>query len=300
MRTHNRASLGISCSRSLHRECDCRAIRKVFRVVIRIRRPILAVCLALIAITLVNVIQFSLYPTIASVVSSKIGRRIPVYSVDVEDDRVSVSLDATWGASRTQALLDVLDKHGVKATFFLAGYWIKEYPDHVRMIAARGHEIGNHSYSHPHLNSLSADSIATELDRCSDMIESLTGKRPVLFRPPFGEYNNRVIETAEACGLTTIQWDVDSLDWQNLSKSEIVNRVMSRVKRGSIILFHNDGLHTVEALDTVLGELKNRGFTIVPISLLLLTGETYVDHTGRQKAKPGSPRTSSVESGLEV
>lgn len=267
---------------------------------IRIRRPILAVCLAFIAITLVNAVQFSLYPTIASVVSSKLARRIPVYSVDVEDDRVSVTLDATWGASRTQDILDVLDKHGVKATFFLAGYWVNEYPDHVRMIAARGHEIGNHSYSHPHMNSLTADSIAAELNRCSDMIEGLTGKRPTVFRPPFGEYNNRVIDTADACGLTTIQWDVDSLDWMNLSKSEIVNRVMSRVKEGSIILFHNNGMHTVEALDTVLSELKSRGFRAVPVSSLLLTGETYVDHTGRQKAKPGSPRTSSVESGLEV
>ena len=109
-----------------------------------------------------------------------------------------------------------------------------------------------------------------------------------------------MIDTADACGLTTIQWDVDSLDWMNLSKSEIVNRVMSRVKEGSIILFHNNGMHTVEALDTVLSELKSRGFRAVPVSSLLLTGETYVDHTGRQKAKPGSPRTSSVESGLEV
>lgn len=269
-------------------------------MVIRIRRPILAVFLAFVVITLVNAVQFSLYPTIASVVSSKLGRRIPVYSVDVQDDRVSVSLDATWGASRTQDILDVLDKHGVKATFFLAGYWVNEYPDHVRMIAARGHEIGNHSYSHPHLNSLTAESIAAELNRCSDMIESLTGKRPKVFRAPFGEYNNRVIETAEACGLTTIQWDVDSLDWMNLSKSEIVNRVMSRVKRGSIILFHNNGEHTVEALDTVLGELKSKGFTIVPVSALLLTGETYVDHSGRQMARSGSPKTSTAESGLEV
>lgn len=96
-------------------------------MVIRIRRPILAVFLAFVVITLVNAVQFSLYPTIASVVSSKLGRRIPVYSVDVEDNRVAVSLDATWGASRTQDLLDVLDKHGVKTTFFLAGYWVNEY-----------------------------------------------------------------------------------------------------------------------------------------------------------------------------
>lgn len=264
-------------------------------MVIRIRRPLLALFLILAVVTLVNVAQFSLFPVIRSAVSSQIGRRIPVYSVETPDQRVSVTLDATWGAKQTEDLLDVLDKHGVKATFFLAGYWIEEYPDHVKMIASRGHEIGNHTYSHPHLNSLDTDSIRKELNRCSDMIENLTGTRPNLFRPPFGEYSNKVIEAAESCGLVTIQWDVDSLDWQNLSAAAIQSRVLSRVQRGSIILFHNNGLHTVEALDVVIRELKSKGYEFVPVSSLLLNGDTYVDHTGRQKLRSGASAPSRLE-----
>lgn len=269
-------------------------------MVIRIRRPLLALCVFLVALTLLNAFQFLLLPSIISVVSSQLGRRIPIYSVDVSDNKMSVTLDATWGAERTQDLLDVLDKHGVKATFFLAGYWVEEYPDHVRMIAARGHEIGNHTYSHPHLNSLGAESIKAELNRCSDMIENLIGRRPVVFRPPFGEYSNKVIEAAEACGLTTIQWDVDSLDWQNLSASAIVSRVMDKAQSGSIILFHNNGLHTVEALDTVLGQLKGKGYSFVPVSQLLLVGDTYVDHAGRQKLRSGARDSSRAPVRLEV
>ena len=264
-------------------------------MVIRIRRPILALFLVLAIMTLVNIAQFSLFPVIKSAVSSQMGRKIPVYSVDVPDKRVSVTLDATWGAKQTADLLAVLDKHGVKATFFLAGYWIEEYPDHVRMIASKGHEIGNHTYSHPHLNSLDIESIKKELNRCSDMIENLTGTRPTLFRPPFGEYSNKVIEAAEACGLETIQWDVDSLDWQNLSASAIQSRVLSRVQPGSIILFHNNGLHTVEALDAVIRELKSRGYEFVPVSSLLLEGNTYVDHTGRQRLRSSASTASRSE-----
>jgi len=245
--------------------------------------------------TLVNLVQFTFFPVIKAAFSSHVGRRIPVYSVDIPDKRAAVTLDATWGADKTEAILDVLDKHGVKATFFLAGYWLERYPDHVRLIASRGHEIGNHSYSHPHLNSLSIESIKAELNRCSDLIEILTGTRPVLFRPPFGEYSNRVIEAAESCGLVTIQWDVDSLDWQNLSAAAIQSRVLSKVQPGSIILFHNNGLHTVEALDLVIRELKNRGYELVPVSSLLLSGDTYVDHTGRQRLRSRSSSSSRME-----
>lgn len=256
-------------------------------MVIRIRRPILALFLVLAIMTLVNIAQFSLFPVIKSAVSSQMGRKIPVYSVDVPDKRVSVTLDATWGAKQTADLLAVLDKHGVKATFFLAGYWIEEYPDHVRMIASKGHEIGNHTYSHPHLNSLDIESIKKELNRCSDMIENLTGTRPTLFRPPFGEYSNKVVTAAEKCGYKSIQWSIDSLDWQELGKEPMVKRVTESLHPGAIILFHNNGKYTAEALPEIIAFVKEQSYKVVPVSELLYKENYYIDsNTGAQIQMP--------------
>lgn len=242
--------------------------------------------LGLLVITAINLVQFIAFNYAKDLITASAGQRIiPIYSVEVPDKRLSISFDATWGAGYTDDLLDMLDRQGVKATFFLAGYWLEKYPDYVKKIASRGHEIGNHSYTHPHMNSLAEQEIRNELNRTSDLIESLTGARPKLFRPPFGEYSNKVIIGAKECGMETIQWDVDSLDWQNTTVDAIVNRVMGKAKPGSIILFHNNGTHTVKAAEIIITRLKSQGYTIQPISELILKGEFYVDHTGRQRPK---------------
>ena len=137
-----------------------------------------------------------------------------------------------------------------------------------------------------HFNSLSADEIVADLTACGDKIEGVTGVRPTLFRCPYGEYDDHVINAVRSMDVEPIQWDVDSLDWKDLSAADITKRVTSKVQPGSIVLFHNAALHTPEALPGIIEALLQQGYTFVPISQLILPGECgqdySIDHTGRQ------------------
>ena len=211
-------------------------------------------------------------------------RELPVYSVERDGKFVSLSFDAAWGNEDTQMLIDILAKYGVRATFFVVGEWVDKYPESVKALHDAGHEVMNHSDAHPHMAKLTAKQIIDEVNRCSDKIEAVTGVRPTLFRCPYGEYDDNVIGTVNGMGLTAVQWDTDSLDWKKLTAGEIYKRVSSKVQPGSIVLFHNAGLHTPEALPSIIEYLLAEGYTIVPVSEILLTGDTYIDHTGRQHA----------------
>ena len=192
------------------------------------------------------------------------------------------TLTLPWGNEDTQQLIDILGKFNVKATFFVVGEWVDKYPESVKALADAGHEIMNHSNDHAHFNSLSAEEIAADISACNDKIEAITGVRPTLFRPPYGEYDDHVISTVRGMGMEPIQWDVDSLDWKELSAPEITQRVTSKVQPGSIVLFHNAALHTPEALPGIIETLIQKGYSFLPISQILLTCEYTIDHTGRQ------------------
>ena len=194
------------------------------------------------------------------------------------------TLLSPWGADNTQKILDVLDEYNVKATFFVVSAWAEQYPDTAKAIVEHGHELMNHSSKHDHYNSLTADQIVADVQKCNDVIESLTGVRPTLIRCPYGEYDDHVISAIRSIGMEPIQWDVDSLDWKGISAAEITKRVTSKVGQGSIVLFHNAGEHTPEALPDILRYLKQEGYEIVPISEILLDGEYTLDHEGRQHA----------------
>ena len=183
----------------------------------------------------------------------------------------------------TEEILDILDEYGVKTTFFLVDIWSQRFPELVQEIVARGHEIGNHSATHPQMSKLSVEKIAQELRLMSDEAEKLTGVRPRLFRPPYGDYNNQVVLTARAEGYEVIQWSVDSLDWKNKGTEDLIRRATQSVKSGDIVLFHNDSQYIVEALPAVLQAYQKQGLTVVPISELLLSGETVIDTQGRQR-----------------
>lgn len=209
-------------------------------------------------------------------------RQLPIYSVERDQKVVALSFDAAWGNEDTQTLIDILGKYDVKVTFFVVGSWVDKYPESVKALHDAGHEVMNHSNDHAHFNSLSADKIVENINACSDKIEAVTGTRPTLFRPPYGEYDDHVIAAVRSMGVEPIQWDVDSLDWKEISAGEIYKRVTSRVKAGSIVLFHNAALHTPEALEDIIRFLIAEGYEIVPISQLILPEPYTIDHTGRQ------------------
>lgn len=212
-------------------------------------------------------------------------RQLPIYSVQRDNKVVSLSFDAAWGNEDTQQLIDILEKYNVKVTFFVVGEWVDKYPESVKALSDAGHEVMNHSDDHAHFSKLSAEQIVANVNACNDKIEKITGVRPTLFRPPYGEYDDHVILTLNDMGIYPIQWDVDSLDWKDLSAPEIQKRVLGGVNPGSIVLFHNAAKHTPESLPGIIEGLLSEGYEIVPISEILLTGEYEIDHTGRQCVK---------------
>lgn len=243
--------------------------------------------LAVFSLVLVSIafmrVQFDGARPVFMQVSAK--RELPVYRVQRDDNKVSISFDAAWGTEYTTELLDILDKYNVKTTFFLVGYWVEKYPDEVREIVARGHEIGSHSDTHPHMSKLSVAQMKKELQDINIRVEAITGIAPTLFRPPYGDYNNTVVRTTRELGMECVQWSVDSLDWKDLTAQQILERCTKNTKSGDIILFHNNAKHVVEALPLVLEKLQGQGFEIVKISEILLSGETQIDHAGEQQPK---------------
>lgn len=144
-------------------------------------------------------------------------RELPIYSVERPDKRIALTIDAAWEDDKTDFILETLDKYEIKATFFLCGVWVEAYPEHVKAIAEHGHEIGNHSLTHPHMNKLSAEQVQQEISKLDDQIEALTGKRCTKFRAPYGEYNDTVIRAVREIGYEPIQWDVDTIDAEGMT-----------------------------------------------------------------------------------
>ena len=231
-------------------------------------------CLAAVMFYVVN------YP--AAVGTAATTRQLPIYCVQRDQKLVSISFDAAWGNEDTQQLIDILEKYKVKATFFVVGEWVDKYPESVKASADAGHEVMNHSNTHAHYPQLSADQVVADLNACNDKIEAVTGVRPTLARLPYGDYDDNSINAVRSIGMEPIQWDVDSLDWKDLSAADITQRVVSKVQPGSIVLFHNAALHTPEALPGILETLIQDGYTFVPISQIILEGDYTIDHTGRQ------------------
>jgi polysaccharide deacetylase family sporulation protein PdaB len=213
-------------------------------------------------------------------------RELPIYSVDTTENKVALSFDAAWGADDFQKIMDVLDAHNVKVTFFMTGGWIETYPECVKTLVEKGHDLGNHSEHHYDMASLSKAKQQEELMSAHEKVKELTGYEMCLFRPPYGSYNNSLINTAYECGYYPIQWSVDSLDWKDYGVDSIIKTVCEHkdLGPGAIILCHNGAKYTAQALDTLLTNLEQQGYEIVPISELILRENYHMDVTGKQIA----------------
>ena len=208
-------------------------------------------------------------------------REIPIYYVDTAEKVCSISFDAAWGNEQTEDLLDTLDEYGVHTTFFLVKQWVDKFPDSVKDIASRGHDIGNHSSTHPHMAQLNTSQQLEEILSCNEAIEKLTGSCPTLFRAPYGEYNNDLVKNLRAEDMYCVQWNIDSLDWKDPSADEIVARVEEKLCPGSIILLHNGAKNTPAALPRLIEAIRAQGYEIVPISELIPEGDYHTDHEGK-------------------
>ncbi len=196
------------------------------------------------------------------------GQRAPVFQGNLAEPKIALACNVFWGEDLIPDMLKILADKNVKITFFMGGSWSKRYPDIVRSIADAGHELGNHSYSHPHPNALTKQENQDQILRTEQLLTDITGKKTTLYAPPYGEYNDRVIAAAAELGYTTVMWSIDTIDWQRPSPEVIKNRVLKKIHNGAIILMHPTK-PTLEALPGLLDELIRRGYQVTTVSIIL-------------------------------
>lgn len=196
-------------------------------------------------------------------------------SVKTDSMKIALTFDDGPHPILTQEILDILDRYGVQATFFMVGVNVINYPDAARAVIRAGHEVGNHTYSHTHMKRLSRIEVEDELGRCEDALEELCEYRPHLFRPPEGAVNAYIENCSEDNDYTLVLWSLDTRDWEHKNTEQIVDTVLSRINPGDIILMHDYiGRHskTPEALEILLPRLIEQGFEPVTVSELIDVG----------------------------
>ncbi len=233
------------------------------------------------------------------------NKKLPIYCVDKKEKKVALSFDAAWGNDDTRKILDILKKKKVHVTFFMTGGWIEKYPEDVKAIQKAGHELGNHSENHKQMSKLSAEQCKEEIMKPHEKVKELTGVDMKVFRPPYGDYNDTLIDTVKECNYSAIQWDVDSLDWKDYGVDSILNTVLNHkhLGNGSIILCHNGAKYTAEALEQLIDGLQEKGFELVKMSDLIYSGNYEMDTEGRQHligdgdngAETASPEATASE-----
>lgn len=211
-------------------------------------------------------------------------KELPIYCVKTDKKQIALTFDGAWGNEDTATLLDILERQNVTATFFFTGGWISKYPEDVKTILSKGHEVGNHSENHKQMSKLSKEQCKEEIKIVHDKVKELTGLEMTVFRPPFGDYDDTVIQAANELGYHVIQWDVDSLDWKDYGCESIIHTVTNHkhLGNGSIILMHNGAKYTKDALEKMIICLKEQGYDFVKVSELIYTENYRMDHEGRQ------------------
>ncbi len=209
-------------------------------------------------------------------------KKLPIYHVQTDKNKVALTMNCAWNADDIDSILQTLEKHKVHITFFMVGDWVDKYPEAVKKIAEKGHEIGNHSNTHPHVNQLSLEKNIKEIEETSKKIKSITGKSTTLYRGPYGEYNDTVIQAAEAQNHYTIQWNIDTLDYSGLTGEEMWGRIENKLEKGSIILMHNGTKHTADSLDSILTKIKQKGLEVVTVSDLIYKENYKINVNGTQ------------------
>ena len=164
----------------------------------------------------------------------------------------------------------------------MVGDWIEKFPDSLKKIYENGNEIANHSESHPHVNNLNYEKNIEQITKCSARVKQITGNPTTLYRGPYGEYNDTVLKAAEASNHITIQWNIDSLDYKGLTAEQMWERIEPKLQKGSIILMHNGTENTALSLDTLIKNIKEKGYEIVTVSDLIYKDNYTIDNNGVQ------------------
>lgn len=207
---------------------------------------------------------------------------LPIYNVRTEEKKIAFTMNCAWSADDMDEILEILKNNEVKITFFMVGEWVEKNEETVKKIYEAGHEIGNHSDSHPHVNNLTYEENIREIEECSQKIEQITGQKPNLYRTPYGEFNDTVIRAALESGYHVIQWNKDTLDYQALTGEQMWKRIGSNLQNGDIILSHNGTAHTLDSLHMLIKNIKEKGYDIVKVSNLIYKENYKIDNQGMQ------------------
>ena len=194
-----------------------------------------------------------------------------VYQGQTTEQKVALAINVDWGEDIIPEMLQVLKANDVKATFFVTGRFAEKFPEVVQQISEAGHEIGNHGYKHPHPDQLSVAQNQKDITDSEVIMEKLTGTKPRLYAPPYGEHGQTCLQAAEQCGYTTILWTADTVDWEEPAPSHdtLVQRVTGdKLTNGAILLMHPKA-HTAEALPDIIGTIKAKGYQCVKVSEVL-------------------------------
>jgi len=220
--------------------------------------------------------------------SSATEPKITFNSVHVDGPYIAMTFDDGPSATLTPKLLDLLAAHHIKATFFVIGENVAEHPEIVARAAREGHEIANHSWSHPNLAKLSDESVRRQLWRTDDAIKNATGKRPTLLRPPYGSITEREKRWIhDEFGYQIVLWDVDPYDWKRPGPAVVRNRILQETRPGSIVLSHDIHPGTIEAMPSTFDTLEAKGFKFVTVSELIRAAAAQPSPTPRHPQARG-------------
>ena len=211
--------------------------------------------------------------------------KMAIYRVDTNEKKIAITFDVAWGTDNIDKIMDILEKHNVKATFFLVGSWIDDNKEYTKKISAKGHELGSHSNTHANIKEISKKDIENELEITRTKIKEVTGVDTMLFRPPYGDTDSKSLKVCEELGYKVVKWDLDSTDWKEIGANHVIEKVVKDVRPGSIILFHADAEGVENYLDTILTTLERDGYKIDNVSNVIYKDNYTVDSNGEQKRK---------------
>jgi peptidoglycan/xylan/chitin deacetylase (PgdA/CDA1 family) len=211
-------------------------------------------------------------------------------AVHVDGPFIAMTFDDGPSSTLTPELLDILAAHHIHATFFVIGRNVVDHPEILQRAVREGHEIGNHTWSHPSLGKMRDDGVRAELQKTDDAIRAAIGTRPVLMRPPYGSIKARQKQWIHAqFGYRTILWDVDPLDWKRPGPSVVTSRIVRETRPGSIILSHDIHPGTIKAMPATFDQLQEKGFKFVTVSELIAMGKPMAP---KQSGEAGAPPSS--------
>jgi len=192
----------------------------------------------------------------------------PIYEGKKNKKMMAFTCNVAWGNEYIPKLLNIFDEKNIKITFFIEGRWADNFPEILKLIHSKGHEIGNHGYSHAHHSQLSLEQNSEEIRKAAEAIEKVTNDKLTLFAPPYGEFSEETIKAANNLNYKLIMWSIDTIDWKKPGVQYIVNKVLENAGNGKIVLMHPTE-ETVRALPTIIDNLHREGYRITTVSEIL-------------------------------